>query len=94
LNVDVLKVSLDHTRYDYYTMGKYRHAIDHYVPDAKFPDNELGLRYDYGNFYASKSFYDPAKRRRVVWGWANESDTIQDDILKGWAGIQVQHIHD
>ena len=42
-----------------------------------------------GDFYASKSFFDPAKKRRVLWGWANESDTVTDDRHKGWAGIQV-----
>jgi beta-fructofuranosidase len=59
------------------------------------PDNPAGdvnhLRYDYGNFYASKSFYDPAKHRRVLWGWANESDTPANDIAKQWAGIQVSN---
>jgi beta-fructofuranosidase len=85
----VLKVSLDLTRYEYYTVGTYDHATDRYTPDAGFRDNDYGLRYDYGDFYASKSFYDPAKRRRVLWGWANESDTVPDDRRKGWAGIQV-----
>ncbi|KAL9227694.1 hypothetical protein vseg_003351 [Gypsophila vaccaria] len=46
-------------------------------------------RYDYGNFYASKSFYDPDKRRRILWGWANESCSDQESVLKGWAGIQA-----
>ncbi|MCI05228.1 beta-fructofuranosidase insoluble isoenzyme CWINV1-like, partial [Trifolium medium] len=46
------------------------------------------LRYDYGKFYASKSFFDYAKNRRILWGWVNESDSTQDDIEKGWAGLQ------
>lgn len=79
----VLKVSLDLKRYEYYTIGRYSYSTDQYIPDTEFPDNEFGLRYDYGNFYASKTFYDPAKRRRVLWGWANESDTHRDDYLKG-----------
>ncbi|XP_066347176.1 beta-fructofuranosidase, insoluble isoenzyme 3-like [Miscanthus floridulus] len=85
----VLKVSLDLTRYEYYTVGTYDHATDQYTPDAGFRDNDYGLRYDYGDFYASKSFYDPVKRRRILWGWANESDTVPDDRRKGWAGIQA-----
>ncbi|CDP15447.1 unnamed protein product [Coffea canephora] len=85
----VLKVSLDATRFEYYTLGKYYPAEDRYVPDNTSPDNWKGLRYDYGNFYASKSFFDPSKNRRVLWGWANESDTAKDDIKKGWAGIQL-----
>ena len=47
------------------------------------------LRYDYGKFYASKTFYDSAKKRRILWGWVAESDTALDAIIKGWAGIQV-----
>ncbi|XP_023005784.1 beta-fructofuranosidase, insoluble isoenzyme 1-like [Cucurbita maxima] len=85
----VLKVSLDVTRYEYYTVGKYYHERDRYVPDNTSVDGWNGLRYDYGNFYASKTFYDPAKKRRVLWGWANESDSAVDDVSKGWAGIQA-----
>ncbi|KAL0289690.1 UNVERIFIED_CONTAM: Beta-fructofuranosidase, insoluble isoenzyme 1 [Sesamum radiatum] len=55
----------------------------------KMVDGWNGLRLDYGNFYASKSFFDPSKNRRILWGWANESDTTDNDIQKGWAGIQA-----
>ncbi|XP_039780481.1 beta-fructofuranosidase, insoluble isoenzyme 3-like [Panicum virgatum] len=85
----VLKVSLDLTRFEYYTFGEYDHATDTYVPDAALADGNDGLRYDYGNFYASKTFLDTAKRRRVLWGWANESDSAAADIRKGWAGVQA-----
>ena len=85
----VLKVSLDLTRFEYYTIGKYLHEIDRYVPDDDLVDSWGGLRYDYGNFYASKSFFDPSKNRRILWGWANESDSATQDTKKGWAGIQV-----
>ncbi|PUZ47067.1 hypothetical protein GQ55_7G132800 [Panicum hallii var. hallii] len=84
----VLKNSLDLRRYDYYTVGTYDRRAERYVPDDPAGD-ERRLRYDYGNFYASKTFYDPAKRRRILWGWANESDTTADDVAKGWAGIQA-----
>ncbi|XP_023006017.1 beta-fructofuranosidase, insoluble isoenzyme 1-like [Cucurbita maxima] len=85
----VLKVSLEMTRYEYYTLGKYYPMTDKYVPDNTSTDGWSGLRYDYDNFYASKSFYDPMKKRRVLWGWTNESDSVQDDVSKGWAGIQA-----
>ncbi|PQQ19084.1 hypothetical protein Pyn_00595 [Prunus yedoensis var. nudiflora] len=62
---------------------------DRYVPDKALVDGWSGLRYDYGNFYASKSFFDPAKSRRILLGWANESDTSHEDVAKGWAGIQA-----
>ncbi|KAK2454713.1 beta-fructofuranosidase, cell wall isozyme [Trifolium repens] len=85
----VLKNSLDMTRYEYYTVGTYIQNKDKYIPDNTSEDGWGGLRYDYGNFYASKSFYDPSKNRRIIWGWANESDTKEDDVKKGWAGIQA-----
>lgn len=65
--------------------------IDRYIPDNSSADDHTGLRYDYGNFYASKTFFDEAKQRRILWGWSNESDTVKDDIKKGWAGIQVSN---
>ncbi|RWW88709.1 hypothetical protein BHE74_00002402 [Ensete ventricosum] len=85
----VFKVSLDETRFDYYTVGKYYPKADKYIPDANSRDDRNGLRYDYGNFYASKSFYDPGKKRRILWGWANESDSAHADKEKGWAGVQA-----
>nr|POE90286.1 beta-fructofuranosidase, insoluble isoenzyme 1 [Quercus suber] len=85
----VLKVSLDLTRYEYYTVGQYHQGIDRYVPDNTSVDGWSGLRYDYGNFYASKTFFDVDKNRRILWGWANESDIAQHDVAKGWAGIQT-----
>ena len=87
----VLKVSLDLTRYEYYTVGTYLTDKDRYVPDNTSVDGWAGLRYDYGNFYASKTFFDPSKNRRILWGWANESDSTAHDVAKGWAGIQVSY---
>ena len=80
---------MDLDRYEYYTIGTYDIKRDRYTPDCTSKDNKHGLRYDYGNFYASKTFYDPAKKRRILWGWANESDTTAEDNMKGWAGVQV-----
>lgn len=87
----VLKNSLEATRYEYYTLGSYDLIKDRYIPDNTSEDGWGGLRYDYGNFFASKSFYDPVKRRRIVWGWANESSTAKEDIAKGWSGIHVTY---
>ena len=74
-------------------MGTYYSEKDRYVPDMTSADDHTGLRYDYGNFYASKTFYDPGKNRRILWGWSNESDSVQDDVAKGWSGIQVIIYH-
>lgn len=85
----VMKVSLDLTRFEYYTVGTYYPQKDKYIPDNTSIDGWGGLRYDYGNYYASKSFFDDGKHRRILLGWANESDTPQNDKDKGWAGIQT-----
>ncbi|KAF7826449.1 Beta-fructofuranosidase, cell wall isozyme [Senna tora] len=86
----VLKVSLYETAHDYYLIGSYDVAKDKFIPDKGFQGRDVSsvLRYDYGKFYASKSFYDDAKKRRVLWGWVNESLAPEDYKLKGWSGIQ------
>eukprot|EP00253_Pinus_taeda_P027237 PITA_27237 len=85
----VLKVSLDDYKYEYYTVGTYLRDSDRYVPDNTSSDDENGLRYDYGKFYASKTFFDQNKQRRILWGWINESDSVSDDQSKGWSGVQA-----
>ncbi|KAG5080810.1 hypothetical protein JHK86_004875 [Glycine max] len=86
----VLKNSLDFTRYEYYTVGTYFKNKGKYIPDNNTSEDGWGgLRYDYGNFYAFKSFFDPSKNRRILWAWANESNFQENDVKKGWAGIQV-----
>ncbi|KAI3881486.1 hypothetical protein MKW92_001728 [Papaver armeniacum] len=85
----VFKVSLDDTKHDYYTIGTYNPEKDKYTPDEGSIDNDSGLRFDYGKFYASKTFFDHEKNRRVLWGWANESSSVADDVKKGWAGLQA-----
>lgn len=85
----VLKVSLDDTKHEYYTIGTYDISKDRYFPNEGSVESDSGLRYDYGKFYASKTFFDSAKNRRVLWGWINESSSVNDDIKKGWAGVQV-----
>jgi beta-fructofuranosidase len=85
----VLKASLDDTKHEYYTIGNYNVDRDIYVPDKGSVDNGNGLRYDYGKFYASKTFFDNEKNRRILWGWINESTNATVDIMKGWSGIQA-----
>ncbi|XP_074288896.1 fructan 6-exohydrolase-like isoform X3 [Silene latifolia] len=84
-----LKVSLFDTEYEYYTIGTYDTEKDIYRPDEGSIESDLGLRYDYGKFYASKSFFDSNTDRRITWGWVNESSTAADDKKKGWSGVQA-----
>lgn len=89
----VLKVSLDLKKHDYYSVGTYDAKTDTYTADDERLDTGLGLRYDYGKFYASKTFFDQNKGRRILWGWANESSSVMDDIEKGWSSVQCMPRH-
>ncbi|KAE8712942.1 Acid beta-fructofuranosidase [Hibiscus syriacus] len=84
----VLKVSLDDDRNDYYAIGTYHEKNAAFIPDDPENDVGIGLRYDYGVYYAAKTFYDQNKNRRVLWGWIKESDSEAADMQKGWASVQ------
>ncbi|CAJ2663602.1 unnamed protein product [Trifolium pratense] len=87
----VLKVSLDDTKHDHYLIGSYDEGKDKFTPDHGFEEvsSEHVLRYDYGKYYASKTFFDYGKNRRILLGWANESSRPDYDIKKGWSGIHT-----
>ncbi|KAF3434103.1 hypothetical protein FNV43_RR25206 [Rhamnella rubrinervis] len=85
----VLKVSIFGISHDYYTIGSYNIDKDVYAPDKGSVLNASALRIDYGKFYASKTFFDSDRKRRILWAWINESSSTDDDIAKGWSGIQA-----
>lgn len=87
----VLKASLDNDKKDFYALGTYNPSTNTWTPDDPQMDVGIGLRVDYGKYYASKTFYDQIKQRRVLWGWIGETDNAGDDILKGWASVQVSN---
>ncbi|KAK8680884.1 hypothetical protein V6N13_109822 [Hibiscus sabdariffa] len=85
----IVKVSLDDDRHDYYAIGTYDEKNGSWIPDDPEIDLGIGIRYDYGIFYASKTFYDQNKNRRVLWGWIGEADSEAVDMEKGWASLQA-----
>ncbi|XP_024027887.1 acid beta-fructofuranosidase 1, vacuolar [Morus notabilis] len=85
----VLKASLDDTKVDHYAIGTYFARNDTWVPDNPKEDVGIGLKLDYGRYYASKTFYDQNKERRILWGWINETDTEDADLAKGWSSVQT-----
>ncbi|TXG61215.1 hypothetical protein EZV62_012578 [Acer yangbiense] len=82
----VMKASFN--SHDYYMLGTYNPQMEKFFPHTDFEGTSSDLRYDYGKLYASKTFFDNVKNRRILWGWVNESDSRQDDIEKGWSGVQ------
>ncbi|KAK9665660.1 hypothetical protein RND81_14G127300 [Saponaria officinalis] len=85
----VLKASLDDNKQDHYALGTYDMGREKWVPDNPKMDVGIGLRVDYGKYYASKTFFDQSTGRRILWGWVGETDTEDDDLLKGWASLQT-----
>ena len=85
----VLKISFQDNGNDYYIMGKYVPETDTYLVETDFLDEVSDSRYDYGIFYASKTFFDAAKKRRILWAWIKESDSLSAAVEKGWSGLQV-----
>ncbi|CAI9780538.1 unnamed protein product [Fraxinus pennsylvanica] len=84
----VLKASVMNVMGDYYALGIYNPFENKWTPDDQELDVGIGLRYDYGKYYASKTFFDQRKKRRILWGWLKETDNEADDIMKGWASVQ------
>nr|Q9FSV7.1 RecName: Full=Sucrose:sucrose 1-fructosyltransferase; AltName: Full=Sucrose 1(F)-fructosyltransferase; AltName: Full=Sucrose:sucrose 1(F)-beta-D-fructosyltransferase; Flags: Precursor [Lolium arundinaceum]CAC05261.1 sucrose:sucrose 1-fructosyltransferase [Lolium arundinaceum] len=85
----VLKESSDDERHDYYALGRFDAAANIWTPIDQELDLGIGLRYDWGKYYASKSFYDQKKNRRIVWAYIGETDSEQADITKGWANLMT-----
>ncbi|XBJ06065.1 hypothetical protein VPH35_024734 [Triticum aestivum] len=89
----VLKLSVTNMTQDYYAIGRYDDVADTFVPEVdgerSVEDCRTWRRFDYGHVYASKSFFDTRKNRRVLWAWASESDSQYDDLARGWSGVQI-----
>lgn len=47
---------------DWYTIGTYDQTSQRFSPTSGT------YLYDYGQWYASKSFHDPVKNRQILWG--------------------------
>jgi sucrose-6-phosphate hydrolase SacC (GH32 family) len=81
------------THFVIYTCDRYDSINNKWKPDNSETDVGIGLRYDWGIFYAAKTFFDPVKQRRILWGWIGEADSERSDIRKGWASLMVRTIY-
>lgn len=61
--------------------------VGDYNQSQMFSQINQGL-YDYGKFYASKTFNDTRNDRRILWGWVAEMDSQDSANARGWAGLQ------
>ncbi len=86
----VFKISHFDEKRDYYTIGTYDEDAHKFTPDHEGLDVGLGHKFDYGKYYAAKSFFDPVKNRRINWAWVAESCTQEMDIENGWSSIMVR----
>jgi sucrose-6-phosphate hydrolase SacC (GH32 family) len=59
---------------DWATVGTYDAANRTFTPMGPT------VMYDYGQWYASKSFYDAPNDRQVLWGWVAEEDSATDRV--------------
>ncbi|KAJ0539308.1 putative 2,1-fructan:2,1-fructan 1-fructosyltransferase [Helianthus annuus] len=83
----VIKESWEGHRKDWYSIGTYDAINDKWTPDNPELDVGIGYRCDYGRFFASKSLYDPLKKRRITWGYVAKSDKHNQGLTRGWATI-------
>ncbi|KAL8458576.1 hypothetical protein ACS0TY_036192 [Phlomoides rotata] len=85
----VLKASLNESLSDAYAIGRYNLEKDVFVPEKGSLGLDSELKYDHGKFYASKTFFDSSRKRRILWGWIHESTDAATDKMKGWSGLQA-----
>ncbi|CAG9582415.1 beta-fructofuranosidase-like protein [Leishmania major strain Friedlin] len=83
-----LKVSSMASHRDYIVYGSYQAnpATGKYV-FVEDPARSFTF-IDYGPFYASKTFYDPILKRRMMWGWTNDELSNEQIASQGWSGVQ------
>ncbi|VAI52857.1 unnamed protein product [Triticum turgidum subsp. durum] len=81
----VMKESSDDDRHDYYALGRYNAAKNTWTPLDVDADLGIGLRYDWGKFYASKTFYDAD----VAKGWASLQSTPRTVVLDTKTGSNL-----
>lgn len=82
---------------DWWSVGKYTEVAGSKDADTFTPSSydvhdgspaALGLqKYDFGQFYASKTFYDSAKKRQILWGWVAEEGSSPHSG-EDWSSIQ------
>lgn len=85
----VLKASFDDVRADFYAVGTYDQVKGQWNKLENGLDVPNGFRYDWGEYHASRTFFDPKTRRRILLGWVPELDSVADDYRKGWASLQA-----
>eukprot|EP01084_Bolivina_argentea_P045373 83524_1 len=78
---------------DYWAVGTYDAETTEFIPYDGKTHNEAwdctDCIFDYGNLYASKSFYDAKNDRQILWGWVTEQRNCNNLTALGWCGAQI-----
>eukprot|EP00439_Symbiodinium_sp_Y106_P013210 s613_g1.t3 len=83
----VLKVSTMVVTADYYRLGSRPRGTNSRA--LKFQPNSSAVPLDYGDhYYASKSFFDPILKARIIFAWSSEAVASKIPHM-GWAGVQT-----
>lgn len=80
INHGLWALKLSARRQDFVGVGQYSPSEEVWTPVTSM------ALYDYGQWYASKRFYDPPKGRNLLWGWVTEED--DQAVQRGWSGVQ------
>lgn len=62
----VVKINLDTQKHNYYTLGTHNKNNNAFTADDPSLDVGVGLRYDYGKFYASMAFFNHKMNQRIL----------------------------
>jgi sucrose-6-phosphate hydrolase SacC (GH32 family) len=84
----LLKYSLMEDRWDYYELGVYDTMSGQFIGNGVYNAIDTGIANDgMGAYYASKTFWDPKLKRRVLWGWSGETD--KNAGHRHWQGVMA-----
>jgi beta-fructofuranosidase len=67
--------------------GNYSIETNTFLPNSPQLDAGLRLYYDYGNFYASKTFFDQFTSHCINVGWIDKSDSEEVQGRQGGVGF-------
>eukprot|EP01084_Bolivina_argentea_P315789 547240_1 len=94
----IVKASYENRGMDWWGLGTYNNITTEFIPFDNQSHNEMWnctyCRFDFGKYYASKTFYDIKNDRQIIFGWIPEMTRTDGkrcpaSPAKGqWCGMQ------